>query len=128
MAPDLLYAGSSWLIIAGQLLIAFLFVFRGLDALRKLDFYGRQIGARGVPMPRLVAAGGFAVMLAGGAMVGVDWHAAEGAIALIVFTVLANHWFHHFWLMQGMERTTHFYFFCNNIAVIGGLVLVIAIN
>jgi putative oxidoreductase len=128
MLPDSFYPSSPWLVVAGQLLIAFLFVFRGLDALRKLGFYGRQIGARGVPMPRLVAAGGIAAMLAGGAMVGADWHAAEGAAALIVFTLLANHWFHHFWLMQGMERMTHFYFFCNNIAVIGGLVLVIAIN
>ena len=50
----------------------------------------------------------------------------SAAAALILFTILANHFFHHFWAMEGMQRTIHFYFFCNNIAVIGGLLLVMA--
>ena len=46
--------------------------------------------------------------------------------AVIVFTLLANHFFHHFWAMEGMQRKIYFYFFCNNIAVIVGLLLVMA--
>ena len=120
------YAGDSWLWMLGQMAIAFLFVFRGLGAVREFGDYVRQIAERGVPFARPVMAGGFATMLIGGLMVGADWHAAWGAAALIVFTLLANHFFHHFWAMEGMPRTIHFYFFCNNIAVIGGLLLVMA--
>lgn len=118
------YATDSWLWIAGQLCIAWLYVYRGLDAVRTFDDYVRQLTERGVPLPGLVMAGGFVTMVAGGLMVGADWYAAWGALGLIVFTMLANHFFHHFWAMEGMQRTIHFYFFCNNIAVIGGLLLV----
>jgi putative oxidoreductase len=120
------YAGDSWLWIAGQLCIAWLYVFRGIDAVRTFPIYVGQLRERGVLMPAPVMAGGLATMLIGGVAVAADAYAAYGAAALIVFTLLANHFFHHYWAMEGMQRKIHFYFFCNNIAVIGGLLLVMA--
>jgi putative oxidoreductase len=120
------YAGDPWLWIVGQIAVAGLFIHRGLSALGEFSDYVRQLTARGVPMAAFVLAGGLATMLTGGLMVAADWYPFYGAILLIVFTLLANHWFHHFWAMDGMQKKIHFYFFCNNISIIGGLVLVMA--
>ncbi len=72
-------------------------------------------------------AGGFATMLIGGVAVLLDYRASIGAGMLIVFTIMANFMYHHFWTMTDPQlRRTHTWIFCNNIAVMGGLVMVIA--
>ena len=49
------------------------------------------------------------------------------AAMLIVFTLMANFMYHHFWSMTDPQlRRTHTWIFCNNIAVMGGLLMVIA--
>ena len=112
--------------LVGRLCLAFLFLYRGATALRELPRHTAQLAGRGVPAPGVVLALGLGTMFAGGLSVALDIQAAWGAAALIVFTVLANYCYHHFWAMTGMERRTHLYIFCNNVAVIGGLLLVIA--
>ena len=120
------YSGESWLWIVGQVALAALFIHRGIGAIFEFGDYVAQLTARGVPMPTLMMAGGLATMLTGGVLVALDLYVVPGAILLIVFTLLANHWFHHFWAMQGLMKKLHFYFFCNNISIIGGLLLVMA--
>jgi putative oxidoreductase len=125
MEPNL-YDGDSWPWIAGQITLAALFIHRGLSAVGEFSDYVEQLTKRGVPMAAFVLAGGLLTMLTGGLMVAADAYAFWGAILLIVFTLLANHWFHHFWQMDGLMRKLHFYFFCNNISIIGGLLLVMS--
>ena len=123
MEPNF-YSGDSWLWTLGQIALAALFIHRGIGAIFEFNDYVRMLRERGVPMPGPMMAGGLVTMLSGGVMVAIDWHAFYGAILLIVFTILANHWFHHFWQMEGLMKKFHFYFFCNNISIIGGLLLV----
>ena len=120
------YENDSWLWIMGQITLAGLFIHRGLSAVGEFSDYVAQLTKRGVPMAPFVLAGGLVTMLTGGLMVAADWYAFYGAILLIVFTLLANHWFHHFWQMEGLMKKLHFYFFCNNISIIGGLLLVMS--
>ena len=95
-------------------MIAFLFLYRGLTALSAFGHHLNRFKNLKVPFPRLILAGGFATMLIGGAM-------------LIVFTILANLMYHHFWTMRDpRQRQTHTWVFCNNIAVMGGLLMIIA--
>ena len=122
-----MHADHSVIEIVGHVMIALLFVFRALHAFPNFDHHARRFEARKVPFPRLVLGAGFATMLAGGAMVALDFHAAAGAAGLIVFTVLANLLYHDFWAMEdGRPRDNHRNIFCNNIAVMGGLALVAA--
>ncbi len=90
--------------------------------------HAERFRARGVPFPNLVLAGDFATMLTGGAMVALDFQALTGAAMLIVFIVMANFLYHDFWAMEpgSQRRDIHRNIFCNNIVVMGGLVLVIA--
>ena len=121
------YDGASWPWIVGQIALASLYIHRGLAGLGEFSDYVAQLNKRGVPMPAFILAGGLATMIVGGLMVAADCYAFYGATLLIVFTLLANHWFHHFWLMEaGPMKKFHYLFFCNNISIIGGLLLVMA--
>lgn len=120
-----MHVADSALEIVAHLMIAFLFLYRGLTALPKFAHHAAQMEGHNIPFPRVFAAGGFATMLVGGVMVGLNYHAAIGAWLLIVFTLLANLLYHHFWSMNDPRlRQTHTWIFCNNIAVMGGLLLV----
>ncbi len=122
-----MHADHSIAQIIAHAMIGFLFLFRGLGALGDFADHLSRFEKLKVPFPRLVLAGGFATMLIGGVMVLLDYRAAIGAGMLIVFTVLANLLYHHFWSMDDpRQRQTHTWIFCNNIAVMGGLLMVIA--
>lgn len=114
---------SIWQVIA-HLMIAFLYLYRCLTAMPRFRYHVDIIAARGVPFANVVLVGGFALMLAGGGAVALDVYAPVGAGLLIVFTIAANVLYHHFWDMEGGDRNRHLYTFCNNIAVMGGLMLV----
>lgn len=122
-----MHADHSILEIIAHLMIAFLFLYRGLTALPNFDDHLERFVKFKVPFPKLVLAGGFATMLIGGVMVAIDYYAWIGAIALVAFTAFANLLYHHFWAMEDPRlRQTHTWIFCNNIAVMGGLLLVVA--
>lgn len=116
---------SVWQII-GHLMIAFLFVYRCLTAWPRFDEHASRLAARHVPLPRIALTGGFGLMLVGGLSVALDYYAQFGAGMLIVFTMSANYLYHNFWDMEGGEKNRHLYTACNNVAVMGGLLLVIA--
>ncbi len=122
-----MHADHSVAEIIAHAMIAFLFLYRGLTALSDFADHLSRFQRLKVPLPRLVLLGGFATMLIGGVMVLLDYQAAFGAGLLIVFTLLANLLYHHFWAMDDPRlRQTHTWIFCNNIAVMGGLLMVIA--
>ena len=116
---------SVWQIIA-HLMIAFLFLYRCFTAWPRFDEHAGRLADRGMPLPRLALLGGFGLMLVGGASVALDYYAPYGAGLLIIFTMSANYLYHNFWDMEGGERNRHLYTACNNVAVMGGLLLVIA--
>lgn len=119
-------AHSIWQITA-HLMIAFLFIFRCLTAWPRFKEHSKRIADRGIPFPNMVLTGGFGLMLAGGISVAFDYYVQLGAALLIGFTLAANYLYHNFWEMKGEERNRHLYTACNNIAVMGGLVLLIII-
>lgn len=122
------YADHTPLEVAGQLLIVTLFLGTALiNATTKVKQHADRMAAMGVPRPYLVLWVGFALQFAGSILVLLDWHTAIGAAILIVFTVAATAIFHRFWLVEDpLRRHMALSFLFSNIAVIGGLVLLIA--
>ncbi|MDP6843558.1 MAG: DoxX family protein [Rhodospirillales bacterium] len=123
-----MHADHSALQIIAHVCIAFLFLFRGVTAFPQFDEHLKTFKGHGIPFPRLVLSLGLATMLLGGLSVLFDFLAWIGAAMLVLFTVLSNFIYHHFWTMtEPGRRQTHLWIFCNNIGVIGGLLLVVAI-
>lgn len=121
------YADHTPLEVAGQLMIATLFLGTlAINATAKVQQHVDRMAAMGIPLPRATLWAGFALQGVGGVMVVLDWHADIGALLLIVFTVLASAIFHRFWSVEDpLRRHLHLSFMFSNIAVIGGLLLLV---
>ena len=122
-----MYEGHTALQVAGQILIAVLFLGTGLvNATTKVQQHVDRMVAMNIPAARLVLWVGFATQFAGGTMVLVDVWTGAGAVLLIVFTILASAIFHRFWLVDDpLRRHFHVSFLFSNCAVVGGLLLLI---
>lgn len=122
-----MYEGHTALQIAGQVLIAVLFLGTGLiNATTKVQQHVDRMAAMNIPAARLVLWTGFALQFAGGLMILVDVWTAIGAVILILFTILASAIFHRFWLVDDpLRRHFHLSFLFSNCAVVGGLLLLI---
>lgn len=120
-----MYQDQTPLHVAGQLLLAFLFLGTGLvNVTAKFRQHLERMVALGVPCARPVLIAGFAMQFAGGLLVALDWQRAFGAIILIVFTVLATAIFHQFWRVEDpLRRHLHLSFIFSNCGIVGGLLL-----
>ena len=124
---DGMFEGQSALHIAGQLLIAFLFLATGIiNAGWKFRQHLDRMIEAGVPLARPALIIGFAMQFAGGAMLALDYGTGIAAAILIVFTVAATAIFHRFWLIEDpLRRHLALSFVFNNIGIVGGLLLVV---
>ena len=122
---DGIFDGQAALHIAGQLLIAFLFLATGIiNAGWKFQQHLDRMIDAGVPLARPVLIIGFALQFVGGAMLALDYRVPAAAVMLIVFTVLATAIFHRFWLVDDpLRRHLAVSFVFNNIGIVGGLLL-----
>ena len=112
----------------GRALIAGLFLHQGYHAMMKrYGFHTERLRARGFPLPSVALAIGFMMMFGGASLVLFNLHAGVGAVLLLVFSVLATVLFQNFWSIKEPERRAEkrasFMF---NLAVIGGLLMVLA--
>ncbi len=120
-----MYAGRTELQIAGQLLMAFLFLGTGVvNSTTKFAQHLERMVNVGVPHARLVLLAGFAMQFAGGLSLALDWHRTAGAAILIVFTVAATAIFHQYWrIADPLRRHLHVSFIFSNCGLVGGLLL-----
>lgn len=118
----------SWLVTAGKLMLCSLFVVAGaLNCIppRPKDHIDRMAGF-GVPMPAFAFWFGIAMEFVGCALVLSGWHADMGVWLLIAFTAIAGGIFHRFWRVDDpMRRQQLRIALLNNIAVIGGLLMLL---
>ncbi len=117
------------LVAAGRLLVVGFFVVAGLMNLtraRIADHIERATRFK-TPYPTFVFWAGLVLQFASCALVLADWHADVGVIGLVVFTVLATAIYHRFWQMDDpMKRNFSRLALLNNVAIVGGLLLLLA--
>ncbi len=119
---------ASLLDSAGRLLIVALFVIlaaRNLTAFH-IEDHVKRLGLARCPIPRQVFWAGIALETVGCVLVLLNWHPAIGVMCLIVFTVLASCLMHRFWEMDDLPKRIGMQNgMCANIAVVGGLLLLL---
>ena len=120
-----MYQDQTPLHVAGQLLMAFLFLGTGIvNVTTKFRQHLDRMVSVGVPDAKLVLIAGFAMQFAGGLLLALDWHRSLGAAVLIVFTVLATAIFHQYWRVEDpLRRHLHVSFIFSNCGIVGGLLL-----
>lgn len=123
--------GTAGLEAAGRLLIVGFFVVAGamnLTPARIKDHIDRA-AAFNAPFPAAMFWFGIALQFASCALVLANWHPALGVAGLIVFTVCATAIYHRFWQMQDpMKRNFSRLAVLNNVAILGGLLLLLALT
>lgn len=123
-----MYAGASWMDIAGRVLIVAFFVLVGIGNLKqaRIDDHINRARLFKTPFPAVVFWCGMALEFASCALVLVDWHANLGVLGLILFTVLATAIYLRFWQMQDPLKYNMMRLgFLSNIGLLGGLVLLL---
>ncbi len=122
-----MYGDTSWLDTAGRLLIVVCFLVTGLCNLTRArikDHIERMAGL-GTPAPAAAFWIGIALQLTGCALLIFDWYPEIGVYCLIVFTVVATAIFHRFWQMEPAKGNISRIILLGNIAILGGLLLVL---
>ena len=116
------------LVTVGQIFIGALYVYGGLNHFGPAaDKIVPMLAARGVPMPRqsLYAASAFQAACGACLMLGVA--VVPAAIGLVGFTAAASFVLVNFWdLPRGEARDLLQGVFASNVAIVGGLLVVIA--
>lgn len=110
----------------GRVVFGLFFLIAGI---RNFSRFGeRAAGATNYSwrLPAPMIALGFAVQVLGGISLILGWWTVAGALALIVFLVLATALYHNLFLFHGPERDPHLYLTLVNITLAAGLLLVIA--
>ena len=123
-----MFEGQSIAHMAGQLLLAFLFLATGvINAGWKFRQHLDRMIDSGVPLAKPALILGFALQFIGGAMLALDYRVDVAAAILIVFTIAATAIFHRFWLTEDpLRRHLAVSFVFNNCGIVGGLLLVTA--
>lgn len=119
---------ASLLDTAGRLLIVSLFLILGIRNLTAwhAEDHIKRLGLNGCPMPREAFWAGTGLEFVGCVLLLLNWHPAIGVLCLLVFTVLASGFMHRFWETTDLaRRLPQQNGLCANIAVVGGLLLLL---
>jgi putative oxidoreductase len=114
------------LALIGRLLLTPMFLLSGYAKIGGFTGTAGAIASKGLPMSEALAIAALVVELVGGVMIVLGWKTRWAAVALAAFTAFASYFFHSFWAMPEAQQMTQQLFFMKNLAVIGGLLLLVA--
>lgn len=117
---------DDFLKLAGRVLIAAVFLPSGVAKTAEFAGITAFIASKGLPLPELCAAGAIAIELVCGLALVLGWKVRAAAFALMAFTLVASLVFHAFWAMPAAQAVANQHAFFKNIAIIGGLLLLVA--
>ena len=112
--------------VIGRILLALIFVMSGFSKITGFEGTAGFMASKGMPLVTLFLIGAIVLEIGGGLSLIAGFKARWGALALIVFTIPATLIFHNFWALEGGEAFTQQIMFMKNLAMMGGLLMVMA--
>jgi putative oxidoreductase len=109
---------ASWLMLLARICLAGVFLVSGVH---KGVWYQKAVAEFQMALT-------IALHLLGGVALVIGLYAAEAALALAIFTILATVKVHCFWRMSGQQRLDRSRVAMAHLAVVGGLILVAAVG
>lgn len=119
-------AVSAPIVIAARVLLALMFVLAGFSKFAGLEGTAGYIASKGLPLPGVLAFATAALEVVGGLALAFGLQARWAAGALALFTLVASFLFHNFWAMPADQAYVQQLMFMKNLAVAGGLLMVVA--
>ncbi len=115
-------------VLLGRLCISAMFLWTAFEKIRNWNTTVSYMRTKNIPQLNIVLPVSLALKIIGGLSVLVGWHAHIGALLLLIVTVPSAVKLHAFWTLQGNERNMEKALFMKEIAVIGGLLLLLALG
>jgi putative oxidoreductase len=116
---------AATLILIGRIVLGLFFVIAGIRNFLRLPARLEMKTNYGWKIPAVATVVGFATQLAAGLSLIFGIWPVWGAIALIIFLIVATALYHNFLLFEGEERLPHLYFTLVNCALVGYCLMVI---
>jgi putative oxidoreductase len=120
--------GEAHAILLARLLLSSPFLYSGVDKCRRWSAAQREVAASGLPWPTLLHLVTVAVQLGGGFSLLLGIEARLGALLLCLFLIPVTVMYHPFWRRSGADFVVETDHFLSNLAIMGGLLLIVAIG
>jgi len=117
---------QSCITVAGRVLLSLIFIVSGLTKIANWSGTAQYMASKGMIAVPFFLAMAILFELAGGLSVLTGFKARWGALALVLFLVPVTAIFHNFWTLQGMEQQMQMIHFMKNLAIMGGLLSIVA--
>jgi|YNPMSStandDraft_2_1061718.scaffolds.fasta_scaffold80000_1 putative oxidoreductase len=117
-----------WAPLLGRICLSAIFLLSGINKVTNWEQTAQYMQAQGMPLVPLFLLGAIVLELAGGLSVLLGYQARLGATLLILFLIPATLIFHNFWVFQGQEQQMQMIMFLKNVAILGGLLLVLGMG
>lgn len=112
--------------LVGRLLLALLFVPAGFGKIAGFAGTAGYIASKGLPMPEIGVVIAILVEVLGGLALIAGFGTRIAALVLAVFTLVATFIFHNYWGVPAEMQMVQQLMFFKNIAVVGGLLVLVA--
>lgn len=119
-------ASSDALSLIGRIFLAVIFLVSGFGKVGGFEGLIGAIASKGLPMPQVFAVATVVIELGAGLMLVFGWKARWAAFLLAAFTAIVTFFFHNFWAVPEAEKMMDQIQFMKNLALIGGLLMVMA--
>ncbi len=117
-------APGRYIPLVARVLLALVFLVAGLGKIPGWEGTAGYMISRGLPAVPVLLTLAIVFEVGGSLSLILGWKARWGALALVVFTLLATVLLHDFWVMEGPAREANRIMFLKNLSIIGGLLLV----
>jgi uncharacterized membrane protein YphA (DoxX/SURF4 family) len=114
-----------WILLMARVCLSMPFLYSGVDKCWRWTAAQREVAASGVPWPTLFHVAVVATQLGAGASVLIGIEAPLGAAVLCLFLIPVTVLYHPFWKRAGSDLVTEADHFLLNLAVIGGLLMIV---
>jgi putative oxidoreductase len=123
---DTMNAMQSLALLAGRILLAFIFVLSGFNKIGSFAGTATHMASKGLPIAEVLLVLTILIELGGGLMIALGWKARWAALAIFLFLIPATLIFHAYWAVDPSAMQRQMIQFMKNLAIMGGMLYIVA--
>jgi putative oxidoreductase len=119
---------KEWAPAVGRTLLVLIFLISGFNKIGGFEGTAGWMASMGIPMASVALVITIIIEIAGAAMIIVGYKPRLAAIVLFLWMIPVTFIFHAFWAVPQEQMQTQFIMFFKNIAMMGGLLLIMGLG